>query len=99
MGSLLSVPYTYIDRENLPGFKNRGAIYTADMKGISLYEVPRQQDALIVIGNESRGVSEQIKKMGDYSVHIPATHPSDRPESLNAALSTGLFLYEWNRRM
>lgn len=99
MGSLLSVPFLYIDREKLPEFKRDGKIYTADMHGEPLTKVRQQENALIIVGSESRGVSETVRKMTDEFVHIAAANPADRPESLNAAISATLFFYEWNRLM
>jgi len=99
MGSLLSVPFLYIDREKLPEFKQGGKIYTADMQGSPLTKVRQQENALIIVGSESRGVSESVRGITDEFVHIAAADPVNRPESLNAAISATLFFYEWNRTM
>ena len=45
----------------------------------------------IVIGNEGKGISEKVKKNCDFSVKIPM---KGKILSLNAAVSTGIIVYE-----
>ncbi|MBG9796377.1 RNA methyltransferase [Brevibacillus laterosporus] len=45
----------------------------------------------IVIGNEARGVSDSVLSQADELIHIPIY---GRTESLNAAVATGVMLYE-----
>lgn len=45
----------------------------------------------IVIGNEGKGISEKVKKNCDFLVKIPM---QGKIESLNAAVSTGIVVYE-----
>ena len=45
----------------------------------------------IVIGNEGKGISEKVKKNCDFNVKIPM---KGKVTSLNAAVSTGIILYE-----
>ena len=45
----------------------------------------------IVIGNEGKGISEKVKKNCDFIVKIPM---NGKIESLNAAVSTGIVVYE-----
>jgi 23S rRNA (guanosine2251-2'-O)-methyltransferase len=45
----------------------------------------------IVIGNEGAGISEKVKKNCDFLVKIPM---KGKVESLNAAVSTGIVIYE-----
>ena len=45
----------------------------------------------IVIGNEGKGISEKVKKNCDFLVKIPM---KGKVESLNAAVSTGIVVYE-----
>lgn len=50
---------------------------------------------LIVIGNESAGVSEEIYNLADRKIKIPMYGES---ESLNVAVATGIILYEFKRK-
>lgn len=45
----------------------------------------------IVIGNEGKGISEKVKKNCDFNVKIPM---KGKVTSLNAAVSTGIIIYE-----
>ena len=47
--------------------------------------------AAVVIGNEANGVSEEVKNMCDSRFIIPML---GKTESLNAAVATGVVLYE-----
>ena len=50
---------------------------------------------VIIIGNEANGVEKQIQDIADYKVKIPML---GKTESLNAAVSTGIMLYEYVRQ-
>lgn len=49
---------------------------------------------VIVIGNEANGVSEEVTNISDVKVKIPML---GKTESLNAAVATGIILYEYVR--
>ncbi len=50
---------------------------------------------VIVIGNESKGVSKEILDVSDSKIKIPML---GKTESLNASIATGVILYEYVRR-
>ena len=60
----------------------------------SIYEVDYKKSA-IVIGNEANGVSKDILNIADEKIRIPML---GKTESLNAAVATGIVLYEAVRR-
>ena len=60
----------------------------------SFYDVDYSKK-VIIIGNEANGVEKQIQDMADYKVKIPML---GKTESLNAAVSTGIMLYEYVRQ-
>ncbi|SHJ49119.1 TrmH family RNA methyltransferase [Parasporobacterium paucivorans] len=99
MGSIFRVPFLYTDNltETILEMKKDGIrIYTAHLKGESLYERSRdRQDAAIIIGNESAGVSNGLAGLSDALIRIPMC---GRVESLNAAVSAALLMYDflWN---
>ncbi len=66
-------------------------IYSSDMDGSSYTDVCYDGNVALVIGNEGRGVSELVKKSSDFVVSIPM---SDKIESLNASVATGILVYE-----
>lgn len=65
-------------------------ICIADMKGESVYEIKMPSKYCLVIGNEARGVSEEIRKLSKISVSIPMENDM---ESLNAGVSAGILMY------
>jgi TrmH family RNA methyltransferase len=65
-------------------------IYASDLDGaVSIYDVNYKKSA-IVIGNEGNGVSQEILKLADKRIKIPMP---GKTESLNAAVATGIILY------
>ena len=60
----------------------------------SVYDV-NYNKKVIVIGNEANGVEQKIQDMADIKVKIPML---GKTESLNAAVSTGIVLYEYVRQ-
>ena len=60
----------------------------------SIYDVDYKKSA-IVIGNEANGVSKEVLKISDENIRIPMI---GKTESLNAAVATGIVLYEAVRR-
>lgn len=99
MGSLYRMPY-YIS-DDLEGtinlLKERGVkLYAAHLKGTLSYDEPEYTRACgFMIGNEGNGLSDQIADMADTYIKIPM---EGRVESLNAAISATLLMYECNRQ-
>ena len=60
----------------------------------NIYEMDYNKK-VIVIGNESKGVSQEILDVSDSKVKIPML---GKTESLNAGIATGVILYEYVRR-
>lgn len=60
----------------------------------SIYEMDYKK-TVIVIGNESKGVSREILEIADTKTKIPML---GKTESLNASIATGVILYEYVRR-
>ena len=58
-------------------------------------EIDFNDKQIIVIGNESNGVSKEIQKEADLKVKIPM---KGKAESLNAAVATSLIAYEKIRK-
>lgn len=61
----------------------------AVLKGNSIYEIEKPEEGILVIGNESKGISEEIMKYINCPVTIPRIGGA---ESLNAAVATGIIL-------
>lgn len=60
----------------------------------SIYDIEYKKTA-IVIGNEANGVSKEVLDISDKKIKIPMP---GKTESLNAAVATGVVLYEYVRQ-
>ena len=60
----------------------------------TIYNMEMKKTA-IIIGNEANGVSKEVLEEADERVKIPML---GKTESLNAAVATGVILYEYVRR-
>ena len=89
MGSLMRLNIFYLELE--PVLKHLGEvpIYTAELNGESLFDFEFRLPSVLVIGNESRGVSEKISKLATKKITIPKL---GNAESLNASVAAGIIL-------
>ena len=99
MGSIFRVPFFVSDDllKTMRFLKERGVtLYAAHLDGAVSYEQPDYtKPAAFLIGNEGNGLSNETAKMADLSVKIPM---AGQVESLNAAISAALFMYEAARQ-
>lgn len=99
MGSVYRMPFCYTDdlQRDLQGLKQQGVtLYAAHLKGADAYD--RQdytQAAGFLIGNESRGLTEETAALADVYIKIPMC---GQVESLNAAVASSILMYEANRQ-
>lgn len=99
MGSIFRVPFVYTD--DLEGaigiLKNNGVTcYAAHLKGEkSCYEHDYTKPTAFFIGNEGNGLSDRIAGLSDKYIKIPM---EGKLESLNAAVSTAILIYETKRQ-
>ncbi|MTI49518.1 TrmH family RNA methyltransferase [Sporosalibacterium faouarense] len=59
------------------------------------YNIDFKQDFALIIGNEASGVSDRVIEISDYSTKIPM---KGEAESLNAAIASGIVMYEASRQ-
>jgi TrmH family RNA methyltransferase len=67
----------------------RKPIYGTFLEGTDVHELKFMNGGLIVIGNESNGISTGIEKLVSQKITIPRF---GKAESLNAAIATGIIL-------
>lgn len=105
MGAIFRVRMHYVD---LPALSRRildlgGKVYGTFLDGKNIYtrELSDGRDlpAMIVIGNESEGISDEMASLVSDRLYIPP-YPADQPgsESLNAAVATAVTVAEFRRR-
>lgn len=78
--------------EDLPSFLQTHAdipVYAATLNGTSLPKVGQLQEGILLIGNESKGISEELLEMSRHKITIPRV---GKAESLNAAVAAGIIL-------
>ena len=97
MGSIFRVNvHTYPIETIIEAAPANMEIIVADMAGENLYTKNVQSPYLLVMGSEGHGVSNQIAKLATSVVSIPKFGGG---ESLNVAVSTGIILSEFCRKL
>ena len=105
MGAIFRVPF---HRRDIPAFCREaiaagGHVYGTFLDGKNLYQreldCGREAPSVIVIGNESNGISRETAACVSDRLFIPP-YPADDPgsESLNAAVATAITVAEFRRR-
>jgi TrmH family RNA methyltransferase len=89
MGSLARVRVFYTQLSSWLSNQHQSAIYGAMLEGGDVTTMNKIKEGLIVIGNESKGVSEQVSAFINEKIRIPG---KGKAESLNAAVATGIIL-------
>ena len=105
MGAIFRVRFHYTDLHMLADrvLARGGKFYGTFLDGRNLYdmelETGRNVPAVIVIGNESNGISPELGRKVSDRLFIPP-YPSGQPgsESLNAAIATAVTVAEFRRR-
>ncbi len=99
MGSIYRVPFYVTENleETINHVKMQGvSCYAAHLKGNMSYDDPDYTKACaFFIGNEGNGLSTEIAGLADTYIRIPM---EGKVESLNAAISATLLMYECNRQ-
>ena len=89
MGSISRVRVEYMDILSLLKENKEVSIYAAVLNGKDITKMERINEGIIVIGNESMGISEEILKLANVRITIPG---KGKAESLNAGVATGIIL-------
>jgi RNA methyltransferase, TrmH family len=89
MGSITRVRVKYVDLRSLLEKNPEIRTYAAVLNGRDITKMEKLTEGIIVIGNESRGISEDIMKHINVQITIPG---KGKAESLNAAVATGIIL-------
>jgi TrmH family RNA methyltransferase len=96
MGSLTRISIKYLDlNEYLTDTKL--PTFIADMDGENVYKSILPNEAVLIMGNEANGVSDEIKTLIKNKVSIPRFGETQETESLNVATATAILLSEFKR--
>jgi TrmH family RNA methyltransferase len=89
MGSFIRVKVWYRPLVDVISTANNIPVYGALLEGTSIYEVAAPGEAILLIGNEGKGINRELLP----HISVPITIPRfGHAESLNAAVATGIIV-------
>lgn len=94
MGSVMSIPILLNQHIEILE-KLKQPIFGAALEGgksFRVYDYP--ENAILIIGNEGNGISEEVLKLCDERVYIPMIGDV---ESLNASIAGGILMFEMQK--
>lgn len=89
MGSFLRVATYYTDLAAWLQTQRGIPVLAAVLDGEDVTQMEKMEEGLLIIGNESKGISSDIMKLVSKKITIPR---KGEAESLNAAVATGILL-------
>lgn len=89
MGSLVRVNVWYTSLFSFIDAHKNISVYAAALSGTRLPEFNKITEGIVLIGNESIGINEELLKKATQKITIPKY---GNAESLNAAVATGIIL-------
>ena len=96
MGSLSRLPISYTDVHEFLN-QTQLPIFGAVMNGANVYSTKLDQNAILVMGSESNGISEKTASLIKTKITIPRYSEAIITESLNVATATAILLNEFRR--
>lgn len=97
MGSVFRVPVAVVPdlQDAIKKMKQNGIeTYAAHLNGMEYQKGAFGKDIALLIGNEAKGLSDEVSVMADKLIKIPM---EGKVESLNAAVATAILMYEARR--
>ena len=101
MGSITRVNVYYtILKDFFQAFPATTKVYGSFPDGKNLYKIKPDNKGIILIGNESRDISDSLNRFVTDRIAIPAFLSTNEPkaESLNASVATAILCAEFRRR-
>jgi TrmH family RNA methyltransferase len=89
MGSLIRVEMIYTGLEEYIRANHDVPVYAGSLEGEDLNERLFVRNAMLLMGNESRGISPRLESLAFKKIRIPRKGGA---ESLNVAVATGILL-------
>ncbi len=103
MGSIARVKIIYIDKNS---FFNKACkdyeIIGTFMNGDSIFDTVFKPKTIIVIGNEGKGISNEVQSVINKRISIPksiSNFGKNNAESLNASVAASIICYEFAKQM
>jgi len=100
MGAIARVKVHYVNTENFFNkLNNKLVVYGTFLEGENIYGTNLNKNGIIVIGNEGKGISDNLQKYISKKIHIPNfSENASKSESLNASIATAIVCAEFRRR-
>jgi TrmH family RNA methyltransferase len=98
MGSFTRTKIVYAKLSDYLAIQTHRAIYGLYMNGEPIQKQSFKNNDIVIIGSESHGISENLSSYITKKIEIPIfPHEGTAPESLNAAIAAGIFMYEYRK--
>lgn len=99
MGSIARVKVIYTDLYNLiSNLSDEMPVYGTFLDGSDIYKNELTPNGIIVMGNEGKGITKELKSLITNKLLIPSFNIGDTAESLNVAIATAITCSEFKRR-
>lgn len=101
MGAIFKVNVHYCDLFELAkkARQNSITLYGTRLDGKNIYQSKLSGNAIIVMGNESKGMSSELSNEMDQNIKIPSyAPPAEEMESLNVSIATAIVCAEFKRQ-
>ncbi|MCT4602032.1 MAG: RNA methyltransferase [Marinifilum sp.] len=100
MGAIARIKLSYTPlKQLLTNYKNSDfPFYGTFLEGETIYNTKLSNKGFIIMGNEGKGISNEIKEMVSHKLFIP-NFPADQEtsESLNVSVATAIICSEFRR--
>lgn len=98
MGSLGKVEVVYCNLSDLIRDNPEMPVFGTLLNGEDIYKATLREYGFLVMGNEGKGISEQIRNLVTTPLLIPPDDSGNHPESLNVAIATAVTLSQFRSR-
>ncbi len=100
MGAIATVTVHYVDKKKFFSSLNEETpVYGTFLEGEDIYNTKLKKNGIIVIGNEGKGISDEIAPYISHKLLIPDFNSEKKAsESLNVSAATAIICSEFKRR-
>ncbi|QZE13117.1 RNA methyltransferase [Halosquirtibacter laminarini] len=101
MGAITRIKVHYVDLQDClkSATDLHMPIYGTFLKGDNIYTKSLNNHGIIVMGNEGKGISEEIEAIVNNKITIPSFRQEKGSESLNVAMATSIICSEFKRKI
>ncbi len=101
MGAFLKVNYKRLDlHSEIEKLKLQNKIIATGLSGKSIFDYSfDNKDFVIIVGNESKGISKELFTMADEVITIPGNSTGNIPESLNASVALSIICAAYSKQI